>query len=48
MRGLDPRIHALLAPPKTWMLGTRPGMTNEGLPLQPTPDPLHRLMHLGG
>jgi hypothetical protein len=29
MTGLVPAIHALLI--KTWMPGTRPGMTNEGL-----------------
>jgi hypothetical protein len=29
MAGLVPAIHALLI--KTWMPGTRPGMTNEGL-----------------
>ena len=28
MAGLDPAIHVLLAPPKAWMPGTRPGMTS--------------------
>jgi hypothetical protein len=29
MAGLVPAIHALLGEPKTWMPGTRPGMTKE-------------------
>jgi len=31
MAGLVPAIHALLAEEKTWMPGTRPGMTAEKL-----------------
>ena len=31
MAGLDPAIHVFLAA-KTWMPGTRPGMTNERVP----------------
>jgi hypothetical protein len=31
MAGLDPAIHALFVQAKTWMPGTRPGMTDEGL-----------------
>ena len=31
MAGLVPAIHALLAAPKTWMAGTRPAMTSQGL-----------------
>jgi len=29
MAGLVPAIHVLVAARKTWMPGTRPGMTNE-------------------
>jgi hypothetical protein len=32
MAGLDPAIHVFLAA-KTWMPGTRPGMTNSLVPL---------------
>jgi hypothetical protein len=28
MAGLDPAIHVFLAAKKTWMPGTRPGMTS--------------------
>jgi hypothetical protein len=31
MAGLVPAIHAFLDLSKTWMPGTRPGMTEEGL-----------------
>jgi hypothetical protein len=31
MAGLGPAIHDLLADRKTWMPGTRPGMTEERL-----------------
>jgi hypothetical protein len=30
MAGLDPAIHVLLSEAKTWMPGTRPGMTRVG------------------
>jgi hypothetical protein len=30
MAGLVPAIHVFFADPKTWMPGTRPGMTKEG------------------
>jgi hypothetical protein len=33
MAGLDPAIHVLVQRRKTWMPGTRPGMTNDSLQL---------------
>jgi hypothetical protein len=32
MAGLDPAIHVFLGQAKTWMPGTRPGMTNSDNP----------------
>ena len=37
MAGLDPAIHVLATKRKTWMPGTRPGMTSRNEALTPMP-----------
>jgi hypothetical protein len=42
MAGLVPAIHALACTPKTWMPGTRPGMTIRVWWLLPLPESLQQ------